>query len=209
MHSGLPGTEKNPRDHAPHAVAPAIENCPAEHALQSAADTAPSRTEKVPELHFEQLPSAVKPRPVPYFPAVHDAHVELELAPNVVEYVPDWHSKQNDEELAAVAVRYVPAWHSVQLMMLETARPVEYVPELQAKHVCWTVSDDWMDGLYFPAGHASQFTPDQLAGGANWPVILGIVAFQPPTPVNPALHLQATCSVGFVKYVVEFPGQAY
>ena len=131
------------------------------------------------------------PVPVWYVPDWHNEHTSDAVMPVPVWYVPALHGEHASGLGMPVPVWYVPAWHSVQLMMLETARPVEYVPIPQARHVRATELLGSMDGLYVPEGHASQFTPDQLAGGAIWPVILGIVAFQPPTPVNPALHLQA------------------
>lgn len=181
------------------------------HRLQLLPLAAPNSVENVPAWHNWQKSDFQKPTPVLNVPATQLAHVELIVAPDAVEYVPaeqSWqtveldmpvpvwnvpgtHSEQFSEAIMPVPVWYVPAWHSVQLMRLEAARPVEYVPIPQARHVWTTELLGSMDGLYVPEGHASQFTPDQLAGGAIWPVILGIVAFQPPTPVNPALHLQA------------------
>ena len=145
----------------------------------------------MPDQHSRHFPEPAIPLPVWYVPARHNKHTSDAVMPVPVWYVPAWHGEQASGLGMPVPVWYVPAWHSVQLMMLETARPVEYVPELQAEHVCGTESNVWTDGLYFPDGHASQFIPDQLAGGVIWPVINGIVEFQPPIPVNPALHLQA------------------
>lgn len=65
--------------------------------------------------------------------------------------------------------------------------------------------------LYVPDGQALQFTPSQLAGGSSWTPVgkLCQVVFHPPTPVKPALHMQAACVPCVVERVLEFGGQAY
>ena len=90
-----------------------------------------------------------------------------------------------------VPVWYVPGWQVVQLAELVMARPVENVPAMQEIHLLDVVSP--LPVLYFPAGQASQFTPFQFAGGSSW-VPTGKfcqVVFHPPTPVKPALQVQA------------------
>jgi hypothetical protein len=65
--------------------------------------------------------------------------------------------------------------------------------------------------LYFPAGQASQFTPFQFAGGSSW-VPTGKfcqVVFHPPTPVKPALQVQAVWVPALTVYVRELAGHAY
>ena len=109
-----------------------------------------------------------------YWPVVQVAqlvHIELVVMPNPVEYV--------------------PVWQVVQCIALEAARPVENVPAMQEIHLLDEVSP--LPVLYIPVGQASQFTPFQFAGGSSW-VPTGKfcqVVFHPPSPVKPALQVQA------------------
>jgi hypothetical protein len=116
---------------------------------------------------------------------------ETAVIPDPVEYVPVWQVVHDVGELAAISDRYVPGWQAVQLMMLETPRPVEYVPDPHETHLLDMVTP--VPVLYLPAGQASQFTPDQLAGGWSWTPAGKFchVLFQPASPVNPALQVQA------------------
>jgi hypothetical protein len=129
-----------------------------------------------------------------YWPVVQIeqlVHMEPAVMPSPVEYVPDWQSVHSSEFAMPVPVWYVPGWHDRHELEFREARMVEYVPAIQEIH--------WLDEvipvpvLYFPAGQASQFTPFQFAGGSSW-VPTGKfcqVVFHPPTPVKPALQVQA------------------
>lgn len=90
---------------------------------------------------------------------------ETAVIPDPVEYVPVWQVVHDVGELAAISDRYVPGWQAVQSALLETPRPVEYVPDPHETHLLDMVTP--VPVLYLPAGQASQFTPDQLAGGCS------------------------------------------
>lgn len=124
MHSGLPASEKYPREHVPHTDAPDGENWPGWQALQFDADIAPSAVENFPASHLVQFASYAWPVPVPYLPVPQLTHMD---PPVPSRYFPATH------ELQALAkpTAKVPAAQIVQLL----APPVATVPSGHASHV--------------------------------------------------------------------------
>jgi hypothetical protein len=167
-----------PAPHCRHALIPTNEYTPAGHRLQL---TLRATGLKLPGSHCGQF--AGRPSADEYLPGWQSWQVELVTAPDDVENVPGWQSVQASDTPIPRPVWNVPAAHSRQFPTAGDAKPVEYVPAWQSRQGWDTELLGSTAGLYLPAVHALQFTPSQPAGGSIWPVILGSVAFQPPTPV--------------------------
>ena len=152
-------SEKKPGSHTLHVLARLLENVPDEQ-TRHAVDRL---VEKVPATHPRQL---IWAGVVVYVPGLHEAQVRELVAPDAVENEPDSQSVHDTEELAAVPVWNVPALHETHWLRLEDGRALEYVPAVHETHLLDVVMP--VPVLYVPAGQASQFTPDQLAGGSSW-----------------------------------------